>query len=219
MSSPMVPDDMQATFQSQTIEWSFPPPRKGALGAWDRFVGPGYASGELRLWIFATAAGCLLAVAYPLVCSARWNWWQYLIAGVIGADIWGGVAVNASAPAKRWYHRKNASVLSHVAFVAVHAVHVLVVATIFHPNPLAYFMVFTGALGASTLAVLAAPLYLRRPVAALAAAASISVLAAGPGLTPFLQWFEPAMFMKLVIGYLVFEAPFRPRQLEDLADS
>jgi len=163
----------------------------------------------LWLWVVVVLAGALGAVAYPYFAGAQWRWWQYLLALIIAADILGGAAVNASAPAKRWYHRPQVGNSNHAAFVGVHVIHIAVVAAVYHENSLAYFLVMTAALGACTLVTLLAPLHLRRPLASVGTVVGLTVLAAGPGFTPWLTWFEPAMFMKLVVGYLVFDAPFR----------
>jgi hypothetical protein len=62
----------------------------------------------------------------------------------------------------------------------------------------------------STIAVLALPLYLRRPGAMLIIVACLilngAVIAPVPGFT----WLMPALFLKIVYGHLVREEPYRP---------
>lgn len=138
------------------IDWNAPEPRSGVVGAWDRLVGPGHDNAEIYFWLFAIAAGSFSAIAYPLCLAAPWSWWKYLLIAIIAADVWGGVAVNASGPAKRWYHRPTVSGRDHMTFVAAHSVHLFIVAAIFHARPWTYFMAFTGALCVCTAAILTA---------------------------------------------------------------
>lgn len=191
------------------VEWEGPKPRPGARRYWDMFVGPGAVAGERRLWFGVAVAASVLAVVYPLATDAPWRWWHYLLAAVMAFDICGGVAVNASSPAKRWYHRETETAKGKLAFVALHLVHVAVVALFFREFSALYFAVFAVVLGTCAVLVVATDLYLQRPVALVACAVGLAVLSAGPGFTDRLEWFEPMLFMKLIAAYLVFEAPFR----------
>lgn len=205
----------QGPGRSFSVEWEGPGPRPGLRGYWDEFVGPGAVAGETRLWFGVAIAGTLLALIYPLATDAPWRWWHYLLAALLAFDIVGGVAVNASAPAKRWYHRETQTVKGKLSFVGTHLLHVAVVALLFRDDPVAYFAVFAALLGAGAMLVVTAELYLQRPVALVACAAGLAVLAAGPGFTDRLEWFEPMLFMKLIAAYLVFEAPFRALDTDD----
>jgi hypothetical protein len=195
--------------RSFRLEWEGPPPRSGAKGYWDLLVGPGAVPAEVHLWLAIATASAVLAVVYPLVAGAPWGWWQYLLAAVLAFDVCGGVAVNASTPAKRWYHRLGEGSKAKAVFVAWHILHVAVVALLFHPAPFGYAVMFVVVLALSTAAVLIVDLYIMRPVAMVATATGITVLAVGPGFTPWMEWFEPMLLVKLIAAYLVFEAPLR----------
>jgi hypothetical protein len=195
--------------RSFRLEWEGPPPRPGLRGYWDLLVGPGAERSEVRLWLGVAFATAALSVAYPLASGAPWAWWQLALAAVLAFDVCGGVAVTASTPAKRWYHRHGEGARAKAAFVAGHLPHGAAVALLFHPEPASYFLAYALVLAPATAAVLLAGIYIRRPVAMVATATGIFVLVAWPGPTPWLEWFEPMILMKLIAGHLVFEAPFR----------
>ena len=62
----------------------------------------------------------------------------------------------------------------------------------------------------TTIIVLAMPLYLQRPMAFMLYAGAIVLNLTGFARIPGLEWFIPFLFIKLLVAYLLTEAPFRP---------
>jgi hypothetical protein len=113
------------------IDWTPPQPRNGLAGEWDKFVGPGQTQAELWLILIPSLLAGLAAPLYALHTGLDWTTVQLVVAGVIALDLVGGVVTNATATAKRWYHRPGHGWRQHVGFVAVHAIHIALVAWLF----------------------------------------------------------------------------------------
>ncbi|MFQ5342951.1 MAG: hypothetical protein ACE5F6_15545 [Anaerolineae bacterium] len=192
------------------IRWTPPEPRPGLAGAWDRFIGPGATPAENWLIVGSAVVGGLALPLYTIFKGLGWSPVQLVVAGLIAADLAGGVAANTASPAKRWYHRPGQGFTQHLTFVAVHVGYILLIAWLFHAPARSFFWGVFGYLIAASLITLASPLYLQRPVAALVYCGAI--LLNSYVLTPPAgwEWFVPLLFMKLVVGHLVKEAPFRP---------
>jgi hypothetical protein len=193
-----------------TIRASFPEPRTGLLGALDRFLGPGTTNAEATL-ILAGAVLLPLAVAFEgSGKNLPWSALEWALALLLAFDIGGGVVTNATASAKRWYHRAGQGFRQHFGFVAAHGIHLLLIAWLFREADWGYFAVMFALLVVSALALLRVPLYLQRPLALLlvgiATVAELSFL--GPTLG--LPWFGTLLFIKLLVSHLVYETAFRP---------
>ncbi|MFZ0613588.1 MAG: hypothetical protein WAM73_15220 [Desulfobacterales bacterium] len=50
---------------------------------------------------------------------------------MLAFDIVGGVTTNATSSAKRWYHRSGQTALNHMGFIALHLLHIFLVAWLF----------------------------------------------------------------------------------------
>lgn len=180
------------------------------MGSWDRFVGPGWTRPE-KVVLYASIA--MASVALPLVAAVRgypWSGLQSLVAALLAFDIVGGAVTMATNPGKAWYHRPGQGFRQHLAFVAVH-VHPFLVAWLFVPSmDWSYALGSYGYLLVLSVAILRAPLYLKRPMAA--GAIAIGCLANGLILTPPLgmAWFLPVFYIKLFSSHLVPETRFRP---------
>lgn len=88
--------------------------------------------------------------------------------------------------------------------------HPCVPALAFPSFPWVAAVAIYGYLVAATLAILTAPLYLKRPVAfVLYCGALLAHLYALPSL-PGLEWFVPFLFLKLLLAHLLPEAAYRP---------
>jgi len=192
------------------ICWTPPEPRPGLAGAWDKFIGPGATPAENWLIVGSAVVGGLALPLYAILKDLGWGTVQLVVAGLIAADLAGGVAANTASPTKRWYHRPGQGFTQHLTFVVVHVVYILLVAWLFHAPAWGFFWGVFGYLIVASLITLATPLYLQRPVAALVYCGAI--LLNSYVLTPPAgwEWFVPLLFMKLVVGHLVKEAPFRP---------
>jgi hypothetical protein len=193
------------------IQWTPPEPRKGMLGAWDKFVGPGATAAEEWLQL---GGGLLVAMLLGLFLFLRretfeWSGLQTAIAALLAFDLIGGIITNATSAAKRWYHRAgHDSLRDHLSFIALHALHLLLVAAVFRDMDWAFFVVMFGFLLLATVAIVRSPLYLQRPLAFTLFCVGFLI---GTYLfvpVPGLEWFAPFFFLKLLVSHLVKEAPF-----------
>lgn len=196
------------------IDWHPPRPRRGWLGRWDTFVGPGATAVEewvqLLGGLFLTALVMLCVVLrVPTPLSTL----QLALIGLLALDLSGGIVTNATAPAKRWYHRAGQQRRHHLAFVLPHGVHLALVVWLFPVGPWWWFPLFYGHLIGAAVVMLSVPLYLQRPVAFICYA-WIVVLSSIVGSPPGLEWVIPLLFLKLLLSHLLKEAPFRPNQEE-----
>jgi hypothetical protein len=171
------------------IDWTVPEPRSGTLGRWDRFIGTGASTAEAVLVLAVTLLGAAAIVAYGLLGPAHWSPLQIVALAVVGADVLGGAVANASSATKRWYHRPGQGLRQHLAFTSLHVGYLAVIGWLFQGRgAVEYVLGASVGLLASALAVLRAPLYLRRPIAAaLTVGAAIAGAFTGPpraGLVP-----------------------------------
>lgn len=192
------------------IDWHPPRPRQGWLGRWDAFIGPGATAAEEWLQLLG---GLILAALVSLCFVLRFPFSpslaQVIVVFLLAFDLSGGIVTNATAPAKRWYHRPSQGLRQHLTFVLPHGIHLVLVAWLFPGSPWWWFPLFYGHLVGATLLILAVPLYLQRPVAFLCYAWVI-VLNILIGSPPGLEWVVPLLFLKLLLSHLLKEAPFRP---------
>lgn len=184
--------------------------RGGALAAVsDRLLGPGAGRDEVAL---ALGAGLAAALLVPLLAArqgADWTPALAAVAGLLAFDLVGGVVVNASGPARRYYHRPGRGAPHHLGFVALHALHVAAVAWLFRGGDARFAVAVTAGLVAAAALALAAPPHLRRGVATLAVAAA-AVLAPAASPMPGMDWFVPVLFLKLLVCYLLGDLPPTP---------
>lgn len=193
-----------------TIDWSFPPPRPGWRGELDRFVGPGATREELALQWGVSLAGGLAMLTFAITGPLGWNGWQVVAAMLLAFDLAGGVVTNATAPAKRWYHRKGQGFAQHIRFLTLHGVHLLLVAWLFRVGDWWWaggwfvFLLMSGGL------ILNVPLYLQRPVAYTLFAVGMVIHQQAQVFTAGMAWFIPILLFKLLISHLLREEPYRP---------
>lgn len=190
--------------------WKYPQPRAGLAGEWDKFIGPGATSAEVRLGLAFSALWTGAVLTYGAWQQLGWSGWQMLAAGLFAFDLAGGIFVNAMSSAKRWYHRVGQGHWQHFGFTAAHVVHIAVVTWLFRGMDWTYFVGMSAYLLAAALLILWTPLYLQRPVAMSLFALSIpfSLLIFHP--THGLEWFIPFLFLKLLVSHLLREEPYRP---------
>lgn len=177
--------------------------RDGALGAWDRLIGPGASSAETTA-ILATAIGGGIATA---VLARRTPRWGRVAATALGFDLWGGVVANSMPTCVRWYERPGQGTREHVVFAAGH-VHPFVIALLDRRaraedgSPDGWRWAagqYLWMLG-STAAVVTAPRRLRRRLGLAATAVGIALdRLAGP--SPNAPWFAPVYHGKLLAGH------------------
>ncbi len=205
----------EAPREAANIEWNYSGPPDG-------FFGPGATGAERGVvWLgvfllFAAYAGLEFTGRGP-----EWSWWLWAIVLGLGADIAGGMIANSLNSCKRYYHRGATSdarsspaksgvgvfLRNHVAFAAVH-VHPIFVGWLFD-RPL-YGLGWYLVLQMTVWATLCVPLYLRRPLAMLWILAVLLVELYFVAPIPYLEWFIPVLFIKIVYGRIVREEPYRP---------
>jgi hypothetical protein len=144
----------------------FPQPRSGALGVWDRIVGPGMPADETRLVLLAGLVGAAVA-AWRF--DARMGFgWAVTLAALVGFDVVGGAVCNATRTTKRWYDRAHNAWRAKLGFVLPHLGYVALVAWLWRGSnafDTGYFLVVSVALVTGSVAVLTAPGRLALPVA------------------------------------------------------
>ena len=192
------------------IDWEYPEPRAGILGEWDKFIGPGTTRAELWLELGFAVLGAALVPFYSQKAGANWTGWQMAVAILIGFDLAGGVVVNASSAAKRWYHRAGQGFWQHFGFIAVHLAHIFLVAWLFAGMDWGFFVSMSLYLLLGSTLILGSPLYLRRPIAmglvAFALPFNLYLFPSPAGM----EWFVPFLFLKLMVSHTLREEPYQP---------
>ena len=179
-------------------------------GVLARFVGPDATAAELWMqFTFAIAAAVALLVS-SLLQDWSWSPAQVAVAAFLAFDIAGGIVTNATSAGKRWYHRPGRTRSQHFQFVALHGCHLGVVALAFYPAANQLALLGYAYLLASAALQLAAPVYLRRPIAALQTAVSILVALYVLEAPLHLEWLFPGLALKLLTSYLPYEKPLLP---------
>ncbi len=194
------------------IQWIPPEPRRGLPGEWDKFIGPGATRGENLLTLFTALLAGLALPLYAIFAGLGWTTIQLIVAGLIATDLAGGVVANAAGPAKAWYHRSGQGFRSHLGFTAVHVIEILPVALLFRGMDWVYLAGVYGYMLLAAVVALLVPLHLQRPVVLLLYAGALLL---GSYVFPpvvGMEWFVPILFLKLLVGHLLKEAPFRPAE-------
>ncbi|NOX62941.1 MAG: hypothetical protein GXP42_13515 [Chloroflexi bacterium] len=161
--------------------------------------GPEATNGELALGWGAALIGAALQLIWALT-RGDWTWWQTLIAALFALDICGGVVVNATRSAARYWHRPGRTWADHNRFLVVH-VYPFIVAWLWPDYAWSQALALYLSMLIMANTVLAAPVHLRRPLAfglaALGITASMSLLRMPAGLV----WLPPLYYIKLVMAY------------------
>ena len=180
-----------------------PQPRPGLLGSWDRLVGPGMRRDETVLVLGTSVVGSALA-GWVLAMNGA-GLWLILLGAFIAFDVIGGAVCNATETTKRWYHRSGATLRDHASFVGLHVLHIAIVAWAFRGAgfDLAYAAALSACLLVAMAGVLLSPSHLKLPVAVTFCLIAIGLVLYVLGPTPGLEWFVPALFLKLLVGHLV----------------
>ncbi|AHC14075.1 hypothetical protein [Salinispira pacifica] len=189
--------------------WRFPEPGTGPAGILDQLTGPGPEQAELVLQF---GAAVLSAGAAGIWYASRSSGPVWLLAVTIflAFDIGGGVITNATSTAKRWFHRQDRSAWSHMAFQMAHLLHIAVVSFLYGDARWTLLLILSGALIAGSGIVLLTPLYLKRPAAFGLYGAMVVLLPRLAEVPAGLEWFIPLFYLKLILGHLLPEEPYRP---------
>ena len=91
-------------------------PRSGWQGNIDRFIGPGATTAELVLQFVPAVVMAIAAPLYAQSISPDFTGWQLGLIAFLAFDFMGGVLTNATAAAKRWYHRPGQGWQQHLSF-------------------------------------------------------------------------------------------------------
>lgn len=186
---------------------SLPPGLRSQLA---RFTGPDATPAELLLQFLPAIAAAIVAPAYAMTLPTQWTGLQLGIISILGLDMIGGVLTNATSAAKRWYHRPGQGWQQHLTFVALHILHIGLVALLFRGGDWLFFCGVSGYLLVASSLILGSPLYLQRPIAmglyGLALLGDRYFFAPTPGL----EWFLPLFFLKLLVSHLLSETPYHP---------
>jgi len=196
--------------QQTVIDWNYSGPP-------EPWMGTGATRSERLL---ATSAGLLVPLILVYFAASgyvTWPWWEFLIAGLIGADVGAGAVANALNSCKRFYHspvKNEESGLTALAqqpmFFAAFHIYPLLAGIIFGPWDLYYGFVWYMAMLASGLLILRAPLYLRRPAAVMLVCTAILINAYLLPCPRGFEWLVPLLFIKILLGHMVREEPYRP---------
>jgi len=184
----------------EATEWL--QPRSGVRGALDRFIGPGATRTEIALELISALIGAAAMVMYAATNLPQWSTLQMIVAALFAFDLAGGVVTNATVSARRWYHRAGQGFTQHFIFVAMHVLHLIVVAALFRSGEWSYAVAWSILLLAATTIVLIAPQGLRRAIALGATVAALVINLYGFALTIGLEWFIPVLFLKLLVSHL-----------------
>ena len=179
---------------------STPRPRGGLLGVWDRLAGPGATRWENLLnvvWALVFTAG---VVIYAVV-RLEWSPLQLVVVALVALDLAGGVSVNASPAARRWWHRAGQSLGEHIGFVTLH-IHPFILALLFADFSLGTAALLYGYLLAASLGILITPRDLQKPVAFVAYAVALLLVFYILLVPVGLEWFAPFYYLKLLVAHL-----------------
>jgi len=203
------------------IDWSYPEPRKGLAGMWDRLTGPGATTIEAMVQIVPAIVAAFALPLFAIVYRLGWNPIQLLVAGALALDMTGGVIGNAASSVKRFWHRKELNFKAHMFFVAIHAAQLFLVAWLFRGMDWQFFQTYYIYLILAATIILKLPLYLQRPVATGFYVGAILINCYCFKPTVGFEWFIPLFFMKLLISHLLREEPYRPDEpdMVRIADS
>ncbi len=188
-------------------DWNIEGAASGFVAFMRNFSGNRRTRMERHIALAVSAFAPALALAAVLVEGRALAAWQIIVLMVLAVDLGGGVFVNATAAAKRWYHRAGARDWHHLVFVVLH-IHPLLIAWAFPESGWMWAAFLYAATVGSTIMALACPLYLRRPVA-LTAAAFVLAIAPLVASTPLLlAWIAPFYVVKLLVAHIVHEEPY-----------
>lgn len=159
--------------------------------------------GETLLVLAASVCG--FAFAGALMSHAGASFPLAALSALIGFDVVGGAVCNGTRTTRAWYHRPGQTWVQHAGFIAPHLAYVIAVAA-FLRGPVfdaRYALVFGVGLVGAAAAVLCTPERLKAPVAFSAYLVVLCAVTIGAGPTPAMEWFEPALLLKLLLGHLV----------------
>lgn len=176
----------------------------------DRLIAPNATRGEAALCYSAAVVGAVTAVLLAGDSSVL----VIAVVALIGFDLFGGAVVNATASAKRWFHRPGRDARHHLAFVAIHGQPFLLALTVPGFGWWTASAIY-GFVLAAAVAVTSAPRHLRTPIAFAATVFGAALTTVVLAVPAFLLWFGPVLLIKLLLAHLLPESgdpsPITPR--------
>ncbi|KAA5832774.1 hypothetical protein F1721_17530 [Saccharopolyspora hirsuta] len=191
------------------VEWRIPPTPRGVAGALRRFLGPGRTRAENAVEL----AGQLLNMALLVLCIAWFEGWggsvlQGVVLAVMVFDLVGGVLTNATNAAKRWYHRPGPGMRGkRLLFIASHLLYLVAVVFVLEAGGWPWLLVNAALLLTGAVLVEVAPVEVKRLAAVGLYLAAVLVNLTWLPLPAALAWFPVLFFLKLLVCFMVPEAP------------
>lgn len=195
---------------SDSVQWQY-------VGKADFLFGTGASGVEKLLVYVGSSFGILLYTYFFFTDALTWTWWQYGLATLIAMDVFGGLVANSLNSCKRFYHTQpkddepsyTAILKNHFLFAIFH-IYPLLASLLFGNGNFFYGVFWYILLIVCGWIVIKTPLYLKRPVAFLTILLALLLnYYAIPFIAGF-AWLAPALYVKILYGYLVPEEPYRP---------
>ncbi|MDO9086209.1 MAG: hypothetical protein Q7U53_08380 [Anaerolineaceae bacterium] len=198
------------THKARHINWNY-------SGKADFLYGTGATTWEKGLVLAGGSLGILLYLSLYITGTLDWTWWQYLLASLIAMDVFAGLVANSLNSCKRFYHtqpksdepRYTSFFKNHLVFAILH-IYPLLASLIFGKGNFIYgifwyfLMIFCAGI------IIKTPLYLQRPVSFLWITTALLLNYYLIPVVDGFAWLAPALFIKILYGYLVQEEPYRP---------
>lgn len=192
------------------ISWELPAFRRGIWGSIDRLIGPGATKAEKNIQLYPPFLFAAGVVAFGLYTQVEWSIWQYVIIALLALDMFGGVITNATSAAKRWFFREGEGFKQHMTFVALHLLQTAAFSWAFLDFNLMWIAGVYGILLVGSIIVLKTSLYLQRPVAMMIYIATLFLSLYVFETVPYLEWFLPVLFFKILVSHVLREEPYQP---------
>ncbi|NIJ12472.1 hypothetical protein FHU38_002816 [Saccharomonospora amisosensis] len=191
------------------LDWRIPATPRGVSGALRRFLGPGRTRSENVAEVAGQLVGMSLLSAY-LATTGGWSErspLQLAVLAVMVFDLVGGVLTNATNPAKRWYHRPGHGSGRRLLFVASHLLYLVAIPLVLHAGGWTWFAVNAALLLSAAVLIEALPVELKRVSAVGLYLVAVLVNLTWLPLPESLAWFGFLFYLKLLVCFLVPEAP------------
>ncbi|MGY0498028.1 hypothetical protein ACWZHB_05965 [Nocardia sp. FBN12] len=166
----------------------------------DRLIAPNATRSEAALCYSAAVIGAVTAGLLARGSSVL----MIVVVALVGFDLFGGAVVNATASAKRWFHRPGRHARHHLTFVAVHVQPFLLALVVPGFGGWTAAAIY-GLVVAAAVVVTSAPNHLRTPIAFAATVFGTAITTAVLAVPTFLLWFGPVLLIKLLLAHLLPE--------------
>lgn len=203
--------------QKLEIDWRIPATKPGLPGALERFVGPGKSRGETLVELSGGALCAALIAAFMQHIGGGYDWslWRIVVTALMIFDLLGGVLTTSTNSGKRWYHRPEPGMRRYrFQFVVSHVLYLVAVAYVLLPGDWKWLLVNIALLLVPAAAIELAPAILKRPAAIALYLSVVLIDLTWLTLPAALAWFPAVFFLKLLVCFLVPEAPIAAHRNE-----